>query len=149
MEPDEYHRWYEQSVAGYADDLAESGRCSRDEAMDRARQQFAELLPDGMQTERTWLLVVLDEGGTDVGVLWIGPHPQRAGHAWVYDIAIHEPHRGRGLGRAAMHAAERVVQQAGMAGIGLNVFGFNEPARKLYDSLGYRVVATQMFKSFG
>ena len=46
-----------------------------------------------------------------------------------------------------MLAAEHLVGEAGITEIGLNVFGFNERARRLYDSLGYRVVATQMTKS--
>jgi len=46
-----------------------------------------------------------------------------------------------------MVAAEDVVRRAGLSELGLNVFGFNEAARRLYDSLGYRVVATQMTKT--
>jgi ribosomal protein S18 acetylase RimI-like enzyme len=64
----------------------------------------------------------------------------------VYDIEIHERRRHRGFGWAAMVAAEDLVRDAGIGEIGLNVFGFNEAARRLYDSLGYRVVATQMTK---
>lgn len=149
MDAAEYAAWRETSIAGYAADLAKSSAQPPDKALDRARKQFGELLPQGMATERTWLLKVLDDAGQDVGVLWIGPHPERPGVAWVYDIAIDEPHRGRGLGRAAMLAAEQVVAESAMTAIGLNVFGFNEPARRLYDSLGYNVVATQMHKSLG
>ena len=70
----------------------------------------------------------------------------RIGRSPGNDIEIHEPWRHRGFGRAAMVAAEQIVRDAGTGEIGLNVFGFNEPARRLYDSLGYRVVATQMTK---
>jgi GNAT superfamily N-acetyltransferase len=59
---------------------------------------------------------------------------------------IEEEHRGKGYGRAAMLAAEQVVQAAGMTHIALNVFGFNTTARAMYDSLRYRVVSTQMTK---
>jgi hypothetical protein len=31
--------------------------------------------------------------------------------------------------------------------IGLNVFGFNDGARRLYESLGYRVLTVQMTKT--
>ena len=54
---------------------------------------------------------------------------------------------GLGFGRAAMMAVESLVKEAGETEIGLTVFGFNEPARHLYDSLGYRVVATVMTKT--
>jgi ribosomal protein S18 acetylase RimI-like enzyme len=66
--------------------------------------------------------------------------------AYVFDIAIEEAERGKGLGRATMLAAEEYVRRQGQAEIGLNVFGFNEPARALYESLGYHVVAVQMRK---
>ena len=46
-----------------------------------------------------------------------------------------------------MMAVESLVKEAGETEIGLTVFGFNEPARHLYDSLGYRVVATVMTKT--
>jgi ribosomal protein S18 acetylase RimI-like enzyme len=46
-----------------------------------------------------------------------------------------------------MLAVENLVTAAGRTEIGLNVFGFNEPARHLYDSLGYRVVSTLMTKT--
>lgn len=46
-----------------------------------------------------------------------------------------------------MIAVESLVKEAGETEIGLNVFGFNAPARRLYDSLGYRVVATVMTKT--
>lgn len=147
MSPAEFEIWQEQTITGYAQDVATASGCPLEEALQRSRTQFDELLPLGVDTEGTWLLKVVDQTGADVGVLWIGPHRDRAGVAYVYDIAIDEPHRGRGLGRAAMQAAESVVAAAGIAEIGLNVFGFNEPARRLYDSLGYRVVATQMLKS--
>jgi ribosomal protein S18 acetylase RimI-like enzyme len=143
----EFETWREDSVTSYAGDLAAANGQPVETALTKARRQFAELLPDGVDTDRAWLFKVVDAAGADVGVLWIGLHPDRPGVAYVYDIAIDEPHRGRGLGRAAMLAAERVVTEAGMTEIGLNVFGFNDRARGLYDSLGYRVVATQMTKS--
>jgi ribosomal protein S18 acetylase RimI-like enzyme len=116
-------------------------------SLNRSRQQFAELLPAGKETDGTWILLIVDEAGVEVGTLWVGPHSDRAGVAYVYDIEIVEEQRGHGIGRAAMTAAESLVREAGKTEIGLNVFGFNEPARRLYDSLGYRVVATVMTKS--
>lgn len=62
---------------------------------------------------------------------------------YVYDIEIMQERRGQGFGRAAMIAVESLIKEAGGTEIMLNVFGFNEPARRLYASLGYRVVAIQ------
>jgi len=92
------------------------------------------------------LLRVLDDRGEPVGVLWVGPHPRKAGAGWVWDVEIDEAHRGRGHGRAAMLAAEEIARSEGWAELGLNVFGPNRRAKALYDSLGYEVVSTSMTK---
>ena len=147
MTPAEFETWAEHTIAGYARDLAESDGRSLEDALALAREQFPQLLPDGLSTAGVWLLKVFDSDGIDVGSLWIGRHRDRDDVAFVYDIEIAEAHRGRGLGRAAMRAAEGVVAAAGIIEIGLNVFGFNERARRLYDSLGYRVVRTEMSKA--
>jgi ribosomal protein S18 acetylase RimI-like enzyme len=147
MTADEFDNWRERSIRGFADDFALATGRHVEAAAEHSRGLFGKLLPDGLDTDGTWLLKVLDETRTEVGTLWVGPHPERTDTAYVYDIEILETHRGRGLGRAAMTAAERLVGDAGIGEIGLNVFGFNVAARRLYDSLGYRVVATQMAKS--
>jgi ribosomal protein S18 acetylase RimI-like enzyme len=146
MTPDEYDAWIVGEIAAYAADLARASGSTLEEAHLRAEQQTRELLPDGPATPGAFLLRVLDEGGAPVGVLWLGPHPQRRGAGWVYDIEIDEARRGQGLGRAAMLAAERIGREAGWTALGLNVFGHNPGARALYDSLGYEVAATLMSK---
>lgn len=142
----QYAAWRDRSVAGYVEDLIASGAVSAENARERGEQSFRTLMPDGLDSPNTWVFEVLDAVGERVGTLWLGPHPDAADTAFVYDIEIDEAHRGRGLGRATMLAAENVVKQAGFTKLGLNVFGFNERARRLYDSLDYRVVATQMVK---
>jgi len=146
MTPEEYDAWIVGEIAAYAGDLAQASGSTLEEAHLRAEQQTRELLPDGPATEGAYLLRVLDDAGEPVGVLWLGPHPQRRGAGWVYEVQIDEMRRGEGLGRAAMVAAERIGRQAGWTALGLNVFGHNPRARTLYDSLGYEVAATTMAK---
>jgi ribosomal protein S18 acetylase RimI-like enzyme len=144
MSADEFTAWQEASIRSFAQDLAQSTGRPLGAALQQAGQQFAELLPDGLDTERVHLLRVVDETEGVVGTLWTGPQPGRAGAAHVYDIEIKPEYRGRGFGRAAMLAAEVVALVDGATVLGLNVFGFNETALRLYKSLGYSVVATQM-----
>jgi ribosomal protein S18 acetylase RimI-like enzyme len=146
MTAEEFDAWQEAAIQSYAADIARSTGVGLGPALARSREQFAQLLPEGLATERTWLMRVLDQGGSDVGVLWIGPHPTRDGAAFVYDVEIDAAWRGQGLGRAAMQAAEALATREGIPAIGLSVFGFNDGARRLYESLGYQVVATQMLK---
>jgi len=147
MSATEFQEWQARSIRSYADDLAKATGRPREVEQDRARQQFAELLPAGMGTDGTWILLIVDEAGVKVGTVWVGPHPERAGVAFLYDLEIVHERRGLGIGRAAMMAVESLVKEAGGTEIGLSVFGFNEPARRLYDSIGYRVVSTLMTKT--
>jgi ribosomal protein S18 acetylase RimI-like enzyme len=142
----EYDAWYEREIEGYAQDIARASGRPIEAARERARHQHAEFLPDGLATPGTWIMTVRTDDDEVVGTIWLGPHPHRGDAAFVYDIEIDESRRGEGLGRAAMLAAEALVRDAGLNEIGLNVFGFNEPAQRLYSSLGYRVVSTQMSK---
>jgi ribosomal protein S18 acetylase RimI-like enzyme len=147
MTAEEFQIWSERAVTSYAHDVARATGESGEATRERAEQQLSQLLPNGVHTERAWLLMVLDERGAAAGTLWVRADPDRVAGAYVQDIEVYESHRGRGLGRAAMLAAERVARDAGCTELGLSVFGFNATARHLYDSLGYRVVITRMAKA--
>jgi ribosomal protein S18 acetylase RimI-like enzyme len=62
------------------------------------------------------------------------------GHrGWVYYLAVDPAHRGDGLGRALMMAAEAWLRGHGCPKIQLMVRGDNAAARGFYDALGYEV----------
>ncbi len=146
MTEEEYAAWLATCVRAYADELAQVDGLSPEQSARRARAQIAELLPAGRDSPRTWLLRILDDSGSPVGVLWIGPHPHRVDAAWVYDVLVDPDERGRGFGRRALLAAEDLVREAGISALGLNVFGHNPGASRLYAGLGYAVVSQQMHK---
>lgn len=96
------------------------------------------LLPQGLDTPgHDFLVALAPADGRRVGFAWLF-HEERAG--FVYDVVVEETERGRGLGRALMEHAADHLARAGIEVVGLNVFGHNHVARRLYDSLGYRVV---------
>jgi ribosomal protein S18 acetylase RimI-like enzyme len=146
MTEPEYGAWIEATTVWYAEDRAAATGMPRDVSLEKARAQVATLLPDGHVTAGMYLLVIVDDTDADVGILWLGPHPDRPNTLYVWDISIDEPFRGRGFGRAAMLAGEDIARDAGAVAIGLNVFGANTTARRLYDSLGYDVTSQQMLK---
>lgn len=146
MTADEFATWASDSITTFATDLSVATGTPRDLALAQAKEQFAHLLPNGVNTADTWVMVIEDATGNRVGTIWIGPHPTNQRSAFVWDIQIDEPRQGQGLGRAAMLAAEELAVHGGRSEIELNVFGFNERAQQLYASLGYRVVSTTMAK---
>lgn len=62
-------------------------------------------------------------------------------YARVYSLAVAPQARGQGLGKRLLRAAERWAQQAGCAGMRLEVRASNRIARKLYAAQGYREIA--------
>lgn len=131
----------------FAADLARSAHAPVDDAIRARAAHFypetrSEAVGKGAHINR-----VIREDGTDVGLLWLGRSPDNARTGFVYDVIIEETHRGKGLGRAAMLAAEEVLRADGCTRIALNVWGWNRRAIGLYDSLGYQFDSQQMSKS--
>ena len=60
----------------------------------------------------------------------------------IQNVGIVLEHRGRGLGRALVQAALRGFRESGLMHISLEVTAANEPAVRLYQSLGFRVTKT-------
>ena len=58
--------------------------------------------------------------------------------AYVADLAVLEPYRRRGIGRALLRAAEERALARGATNIRIEVLAANSPARDLYDAEGYR-----------
>jgi GNAT superfamily N-acetyltransferase len=132
----EFRGWRAGVVAGYAADMADSGSLSRDEALAQAELQTSQLLPEGSQTPGHSFLC-LEADGQVVATNWIA-HRRWPGVSWVYAVEVSQGHRGQGYGRAAMLLGEDVTLEAGDTHLALNVFGHNDVALGLYESLGYR-----------
>jgi GNAT superfamily N-acetyltransferase len=58
----------------------------------------------------------------------------------IHDVAVLPEHRGRGVGRALLAAAEQTAGAAGCCKLTLEVQDDNPPARRLYERLGFRDV---------
>lgn len=119
----------------YAADLLRAGQCgTAAEAAARAELELAELLPAGRDTpDQRFLLGYAD--GQPVGFLWYCVDPDSA---FVLDLLVYERHRRRGHAAGMLRAMHDRCRAAGLATVGLSVFGFNDGARALYDALGYR-----------
>jgi GNAT superfamily N-acetyltransferase len=142
---EELSHWVPAMVASYARDLIQAGE-SRESAWAVAAEQSKTLFPDSKPADGQHVMnVVVD--GESVGVLWIGrPLNDEADTWFVFYVEIDDRHRGRGLGRETMLAAESWALAHEGRRIALQVFGPNESARAMYDSLGYEVRATAMAK---
>lgn len=129
------------TIRGYADEIASSMSMTAEEATAKAVADTERLLPEGPDSAGQFIFDVWDDDEA-VALVWIGQQSPKAG--FVYDVVVREGSRGLGLGRATMNAAAAWCREQGYAVLGLNVFGANTLARRLYESLGYRVVDEQL-----
>ena len=128
--------------AGYALGMERYGGFTPESARRKAARDVAELRVDESAS-----LFVIEAESERIGHLWVGE--REAGDArvlWIYDVFVDEAVRGRGFGRDALLLAEAEARRRGLPRMGLNVFGGNDGARRLYRSLGYGEVAVVMRK---
>lgn len=81
--------------------------------------------------------LVAEEGGRVLGHVLVGV---AGGEAEVRTIAVSPDHRRRGLGRALLQAGHAAACAAGADVVFLEVAEGNDPAFRLYETEGYRVV---------
>ncbi|MGA5899909.1 GNAT family N-acetyltransferase [Streptomyces venetus] len=137
----EFGPWLEKSEEDYARSWMERG-VPEAEARAKSERDHAVLLPEGLATPGA-LISVVEHEGRPVGTLWLAV---REDDAFVFDVETHAAHRGRGHGRTLMLLAEAQAIVEGRRTIGLNVFAGNDPAERLYASLGYETRQYAMYK---
>ncbi|AQQ52589.1 GNAT family N-acetyltransferase [Planococcus lenghuensis] len=143
MTPDEFDQYLSSAVVNYANDHAQAGTWTEEEALGQSKQQYAELLPKGTDTKNNYLYTVVD-GAEPVGMIWLKKESDREG--FIYDICIREQHQSKGHGEKTMKLIEGEGRKLGLQKIGLHVFGHNQPARTLYEKLGYKTTNVIMAK---
>jgi ribosomal protein S18 acetylase RimI-like enzyme len=146
MTDQQYRDFRENAEENYAKDIAESGELAWEDAVEKAAEDFARLLPKGLATPDHFLYVAYD-GPAEVGVMWFSLETKADGiRGFVFDIEVRRDFRRQGYGGAIMTAAEAAARDRGAASMGLNVFGSNVGARNLYEQLGYETTSVQMRK---
>jgi ribosomal protein S18 acetylase RimI-like enzyme len=139
MTEPEFGSFRESGIRGYAQDKIDSGEWAPEEALDLSRADYRRLLPNGLQSPDQHLFTVRDaESGEPAATLWLALRLRGgSAEAYVYDIEVREPFRGRGYGRATMLAGIEKARELGAQTMGLHVFGHNKIAQALYRSLGF------------
>jgi ribosomal protein S18 acetylase RimI-like enzyme len=134
----EYPQWLASEKVAYVGDIVRAGALSPEEAVRKSDRDFAELIPEGLATPDNTFLV-LEAAGEQIGTGWL-KHGFLPGVTFGYALHVHEQHRGKGYGRAAMAVGEQATLAAGDSALMFTVWGGNEVAMNLYTSAGYRVM---------
>lgn len=149
MNESEFEIYLEKAIPEYAADKARAGDWSEEEALERSRQSYTALLPQGVNTEHNYLYrIQLEESGEKIGAIWM-KHEASRRQGFIFDIVLEEAQRGKGYGRQTMLALEEVAQGMWVDSLALHVFAYNTPAMKLYEKLGYEVTSQNMTKKLG
>jgi ribosomal protein S18 acetylase RimI-like enzyme len=144
MEPHDFARRRAALVAHYAEAIAPARSLTAPEALAEADREIAERLPGGAAS-RGHLMRKAVADGVEVGWIWVSlPDALRPTMAWVDNVEVDPGHRRRGHAAAIMTAIETELAGRGAPRLGLNVFGDNPTAIRLYDRLGFAVTAQQL-----
>jgi ribosomal protein S18 acetylase RimI-like enzyme len=150
MSPEEFDVRSAALRERYANNLQTRRGMTVEAAQAEAVSQMQTVLPEGTRTDKA-ILRTAEVDGVPVGWVWV-MLPGAVGHpemAWLHNIDVDAEHQGKGYGRAVMRAVEAELEQLGVERLGLNVFGHNTRAIRLYESLGFEVMTQQMSKSVG
>ena len=66
--------------------------------------------------------------------------------AWIEDVVVDSKSRGQGLGKALMEHALQEARERGVKSIDLTSRPSRERANRLYQSLGYRIRETNVYR---
>src|SRR5688572_1126413 len=115
MKQPEYEAWLEEVVPGYAADKVASGQWSEEESLERSKQEYQELLPQGLETVDNHLFTILDLQGKEVGVLWFTVKTRfNSRIAYVFDVTVWPQRQREGHAFRAFLALEDEVRRLGL-----------------------------------
>ncbi|GGB16071.1 hypothetical protein GCM10011492_02230 [Flexivirga endophytica] len=142
---DELPDYIASTMREYAEDKHTNGGVPLEEAHRQAELETAQLFPDGKLAPGHAVLIATDDAGDRVGRLWMARRGESKEFAFIYDIQVEPAARGKGYGRALMQEAAQWSRDNGLDTLTLHVFGGNDVAINLYESLGF-VTTDRMMK---
>jgi ribosomal protein S18 acetylase RimI-like enzyme len=147
MAEGEFQRYMERAIKRYAQENIKAGYRTAEDAERRSQQDHLRLLPLGLETPGTHLLVIREKASQRaVGALWLKTEDDGRPIGFIYDIFLEEEERGKGLGKATMRALEEFARKEGLKALYLHVFAHNPIAIRLYQSSGYKFKSMNMEK---
>lgn len=142
----DYQAYLDRIIPEYAAEKVQAGNWSEVDALERSRNEFERLLPQGIHTSDNFVGTLQNENGESVGVLWYELSEKRLGTAFIFDFEIYAPFRRRGYASQALAALEPHARARGVKKLELHVFGSNTAARELYKKVGYIETNVHMAK---
>ena len=147
MTESEYFEWLTATIPAYAEDKVASGQWAKDVSLELSAKEYAELLPQGLETKDNYLYTIVDSQSVAVGMLWFAEKAKfNSQVAYVFDVSVKPECQREGHALSALVALEALARAKGLSGIALHVFGRNTGAQALYAKLGYQPTNISLFK---
>jgi ribosomal protein S18 acetylase RimI-like enzyme len=143
--PEEIAPYFEDLWSEYRKELIAAGY-SEGYAEENVQQSKKSVLSDEILNPGNHIFYAYS-GNDKVGKIWLTTATREGKVDWsIYDVETFPDYRGKGFGREIMIAAEEFVRTSGGDSIALSVFGNNNVARNLYESLNYEIIRVGMKK---
>lgn len=139
IDPKDFDVFMNQAIDVYTQDNIKSGTWQPDEALEKSREEFHRLLPEGLKTKDQYLFTILDNNSNNkISVLWVqvkmNTSPRKA---FICDFIIEPQFRGQGYGKQVLQALDEKLIQMNVESVSLHVFAHNTNAVGLYKTVGY------------
>lgn len=142
---EEQEQFLEESKAGFTEALIKAYDFDLETAEKRTQQSFDQAFTSQEEVSHVFMSIYDEVLSQAIGGLWFTLNSKKS-RAYLYQILIDSSFRGKGYGKQAMLMLDDYCKQQGMKQISLNVFGYNKPARNLYQGIGYEEVQCMMKK---
>lgn len=134
-------------IKEYAEEKVKAGVWIEQGSLERSRDEFTRLLPNGKNSENQHIKGILNENGNIVGSIWFGVYLNLEPYgAFIWDFRIDEEFRGKGYGKDALVELNTLLKQMKIDKVTLHVFAHNTVAVNLYKKMGYEVTDLMMSK---
>jgi len=94
----EFTTYLARAVPEYAEEKVRSGNWTAETALEKAKKEYDNFLPDGLETKDNWLCTLVDsDNKLPVGMIWFGQIPGSTRQEWfIFDFYIEPDHRRNG-----------------------------------------------------
>jgi ribosomal protein S18 acetylase RimI-like enzyme len=104
-------------------------------------------LSELVESDNTLIFIGTDESGQILGMLSLIVMKIPTGNkAWIEDVVVDQLARGKGMGKALMNHALEKAKELAVKSVDLTSRPSREKANMLYQSLGYQIRETNVYR---
>lgn len=132
----EFESFRQRNLSRYMQELLLTGKTDVEtHALAEAQGALEEVLPQGLETPRNYIMAAENAAGETVGEVWCDT--TEAETVFLNDFYVYEPHRRKGYGAAMIRTVEELAENQSFGQIMTHVFHTNRIAIAMFTKRGY------------